>query len=48
MRAFLFQNGYHFAPGRIETVTFMEGLAPGVLAEDEIATWLGASSQPRE
>ncbi|MCH7975368.1 MAG: type II toxin-antitoxin system death-on-curing family toxin [Bacteroidetes bacterium] len=48
MRAFLFQNGYLFAPGRIETVTFMEGLASGVFAEDEIATWLRASSQPRE
>ncbi|MCH8031771.1 MAG: type II toxin-antitoxin system death-on-curing family toxin [Bacteroidetes bacterium] len=48
MRAFLFQNGRHFAPGRIETVTFMEGLASEVFAEDEIATWLRASSQPRE
>ena len=48
MRAFLFQNSHHFAPGRIETVTFMEGLASGVFAEEEIATWLRANSQPRE
>jgi len=46
MRAFLFQNGFHFAPGQIETVTILEGLASGAFAEEEMASRLRANSQP--
>lgn len=47
IRAFLFRNGYLFAPVEVETVTMIEGLAEGRVSEDFLASWIGANSRTR-
>ena len=47
MRAFLFQNGFHFNPDQVETVMFLEGLAAGTVKEKELSAWLRNNSQLR-
>ncbi|MFT4606089.1 MAG: death-on-curing protein [Rhodothermales bacterium] len=44
IRAFLFRNGYSFAPKETETVTMIEGLAAGGIDEDMLARWIGENS----
>ncbi|QXD16793.1 type II toxin-antitoxin system death-on-curing family toxin [Rhodocaloribacter litoris] len=44
IRAFLFRNGYRFLPDEAATVSMMEGLAAGRVKEDELASWIEASS----
>ena len=39
-RAFLFQNGYQFAPDEAETVRVIEGVAAGEVSEGELAAWI--------
>lgn len=46
-RAFLFLNGFHFAPDQVETVKMIEGLAAGTINEPELASWLEKNSSPR-
>ena len=46
-RAFLFLNGYAFAPDEVETVRMIEGLAAGIQDERSIMTWLHDNSKPR-
>ena len=47
IRAFLFRNGYRFAPDQAEMVTTIEGVAAGMVSEEELAAWLEASSTVR-
>ena len=47
MRAFLFRNGYRFAPDPVEMVATIEGVAAGTVSEDELAMWVEESSTVR-
>jgi death on curing protein len=47
IRAFLFRNGYRFAPDELDTVAMTEGLAAGSVAEAELAAWVETNSSPR-
>ena len=40
IRAFLFRNGYRFAPDQTGTVATIEGVAAGTVSEAELAAWL--------
>ena len=40
IRAFLFRNGYRFAPDQVEMVATIEGVAAGAVSEEELATWV--------
>ena len=47
IRAFLFKNGYHFAPDQIETVTTIEGLASGTVSQEALSTWIAQNAEAR-
>ena len=47
IRAFLFRNGYRFAPDQAEMVATIEGVAAGTVSEGELATWIEESSTAR-
>ena len=47
MRAFLFRNGYRFAPDQADMVATIEGVAAGTVSEEELATWVEGSSTLR-
>jgi len=46
VRAFLFTNGYRFAPDQVGTVTTMEGVASGRVDEAALAAWIERNSTP--
>ena len=48
VRAFLFRNGYHFRPDRVETVTMIEGLAAGSVTEELLAAWIEKNASPAQ
>lgn len=48
IRAFLFRNGYRFAPPeQTEMVTVFEGIASGRMDADALAGWIEKNSAPR-
>lgn len=40
-------NWFRFAPGEIETVTMIEGLAAGTVDETALGKWIEANLTPR-
>ena len=44
-RAFLFRNGFHFAPEEVDTVTVMEGVAKGDVNETLLSEWIEKYSE---
>ncbi len=47
VRAFLFVNGFCFAPDQVETVTTFERLAAGRLDQRELSDWIKRNAVPR-
>lgn len=47
IRAFLFRNGFVFAPEEVETVTMIEGLAAGSVDEKLLAEWIENNSKKK-
>jgi len=48
VRAFLFFNGFAFAPEQVETVTTFERLAAGEVDQEVIATWIRDNALSRQ
>lgn len=48
INAFLALNGYRFDPEQADEVRMILGVAAGTVAEDQLAAWIAANSQPKQ